>query len=128
MTAASPQTPTFPKEAPDVAPDIRPIRAAMGLSRERMARILDVSAKTVERWEARGTLPPIHNRALNHRLAQLREIVELGLIVYTPEGFRLFLTAEMPVFDGKNALEFLEHDRGEAVFGALAGDYEGIGF
>ena len=31
----------------------RDVRRTLGLSRERMARLFDVSAKTVERWESR---------------------------------------------------------------------------
>src|SRR5438309_924569 len=43
------------KPGPDLQP--RALRAALGVSRERMARLLDVSAKSVERWERDGELP-----------------------------------------------------------------------
>ena len=109
---------------PDLAP--RALREAMGLSRERMARLLDVSAKTIGRWKARSEPPA--NRTARRQLAQLREIVDLGLIVYTPEGFRLFLTTAMPVFGGRTALQFIENGEGDEVFGVLAGVYEGLGF
>ena len=112
------------QDVPDIAP--RRLRQELGLSRERMARLLDVSAKTIERWEARPEPPA--NRTARKRLAQLREIVFLGLIVYTPEGFRRFLTTPMPVFDGRTALQIIENDEGEEVVGALAADYEGLGY
>jgi len=112
------------QDVPDIAP--RRLREDLGLSRERMARLLDVSAKTIERWEARPEPPA--NRAARKRLAQLREIVFLGLIVYTPEGFHRFLTTPMPAFDGRTGLQLIENDEGEEVIGALAADYEGLGY
>jgi DNA-binding transcriptional regulator YiaG len=105
---------------------VRSMRDALGLSRERMARLLDVSAKTIERWEARNE-PPV-NRTARQRLAQIQEIVELGLIVYTPKGFHHFMTLPMPAFDGRTALQLIEQGDAERVFGELAADYEGIGF
>lgn len=101
------------------------LRGSFGLSRERMAHLLDVSAKTIERWEARREPPT--NPAARRRLAQLDEIAALGLAVYAPEGFRLFLTTPMPVFGGRTALQLIELGEGEAVMGALAADYEGLG-
>ncbi len=89
------------------------IRRLMNLSRERMGRLLDVSAKTVERWEARNELP--RNRLLRYRLAQIQEIAQLGLMVYTREGFDLFLTTPMGVFEGHTALQFIEIGRGDEV-------------
>jgi transcriptional regulator with XRE-family HTH domain len=101
------------------------MRAELGLSRERMARLLDVSAKTIERWEQRGVAP--RSTADRQRLLQIQEILELGLIVYTEEGLRLFLTTPMPVFDGSTGLQLIERGEGERVYGALAQDYEGLG-
>src|SRR5438067_11913621 len=63
----------------------RQLRAGLRLSRERMARLLDVSAKTVERWEERDALPA--SGQVRSRLAQLREIADLGLAVYTPDTY-----------------------------------------
>ncbi len=114
-------------------PSIRPpiltlaeIRGLMHLSRERMGRLIDVSAKTIERWEARGEMPK--NRLLRERLAQIQEIAELGLMVYTREGFDLFMTTPMGVFDNHTALQLIEIGRGDEVFSAFAEDYEGMGF
>jgi DNA-binding XRE family transcriptional regulator len=107
-------------------PRVAEVRRSLGLSRERMAHLFEVSAKTIERWEARGT-PPESPHA-RRRLSQLQEIAQLGHIVYTPAGFHYFLTAPMPVFGGRTALQMIELGEGDAVFAALAADYEGSGF
>jgi DNA-binding XRE family transcriptional regulator len=104
----------------------RQLREELHLSRERMARLLDVSAKTIERLEARDELPA--SRAARQRLAQIQEIVKLGRVVYTPHGIDLFLTTPMPVFDNHTALQLIELGQGDRVFAALAEDYEGLGF
>ena len=109
----------------DVSPavSVRGLRSALGISRERMGRLLDVSARTIERWEDRDRLPS--NRLLGMRSAQIQEIVDLGLIVYTPEGFVQFMSTPFPVFDGQTALQLVERGETERVMGALAADYEG---
>jgi transcriptional regulator with XRE-family HTH domain len=104
----------------------RAIREAMRISREQMGRLFDVSPRTVERWEARGDGPS--NRHLRAIMLQLHEIADLGLGVYTPEGFELFLKTPLPVFEGRTALEMIEDGHADLVFGELAADYEGLGF
>lgn len=104
----------------------REIRAQMNVSRERMGRLMDVSAKTIERWEARSEMPD--NRLVRQRMEQIREIANLGLTVYERAGFDLFLTTPMAVFGGHTALQLIEIGRGEEVIAALAADYEGLGF
>ena len=105
------------------AVSVRRIRSALGTSRERMGRLLGVSARTIERWEERDRLPS--NRLLATRLADIQEIVDLGQIVYTPEGFAQFMSTPFPVFDGQTALQLVERGETERVMGALAADYEG---
>ena len=104
----------------------RRIRDALGISRERMARVLDISTRTVERWEERAELPA--NRAGRQHLAELQHIVDLGLVVYGPEGFHKFLTLPMPIFGGRTPLQILEQGDLDRVYAALAADYEGQGF
>lgn len=111
-----------PLNAPQ-AVSTRRIRAALGISRERMGRLLDVSAKTIERWEESDRLPTSAAAAM--RLAKLQEIVDLGLIVYTPAGFVLFMSTPFPAFGGLTALQLIERGDAETVMGALAADYEG---
>ncbi len=59
--------------------DLRRLRASLGLSQEGLARALDVSGRTVERWEA-GTVPA--SEATLRVLDQLDEIAVLGREVY----------------------------------------------
>ena len=101
------------------------LRDAFGLSRERMARLVDASAKSIERWEARASSPA--DRAMRQRWSRLQEIADLGLLVYTRDGFQAFLTTPLPVFDGRTPLQTIEAGREREVIAALAADYEGLG-
>jgi DNA-binding XRE family transcriptional regulator len=101
------------------------VRRELRLSRERMARLMDVSAKTIERWEARPDIPAAPSA--RDRLALLREILDLGHVVYTPEGFQAFLTTPQPRFQRATALQLIEIGRAADVLAALAEDYEGLG-
>jgi len=103
--------------------DPHAIREALGLSYERMARLLDVSTRTVERME--GFDRPPRSRDVAGRLGQLAQVVELGQAVYAPEGWRLFLTLPQPRFGGRTAVHLIERGEIERVIGALATDYEG---
>lgn len=62
------------------SPEIRSLRSRLGLSQESFSRVLDVSARSVERWEARGTgrIDPETSR----RLEATREILSLAAEVY----------------------------------------------
>ena len=110
--------------------DVRPgeLRRDLSLSRERMARLVDVSAKTVERWEHQRGLPSGASSRVREQLAQIQEIRDLGLIVYTPDGFQLFLKTPLPTFAGRTALQMIEQGHAKAVLAALASDYEGLGY
>ncbi|MBW3613188.1 MAG: DUF2384 domain-containing protein [Chloroflexi bacterium] len=111
----------------DIAPiQPRDLRNAFRLSRERLARLVGVSAKTVERWEARPTRPA--RDETRERMAQLREIAELGTAVYTAERLADFLTAPLAEFDGRTPLQLIERGDGDRVLAALAADYEGGGY
>ncbi|PIG93584.1 transcriptional regulator [Gloeocapsopsis sp. IPPAS B-1203] len=102
------------------------IRQGLAISQERMSTLLKVSTKTVTRWE-KGERRPSDRDTLS-RLAKLKEIKELGLMVYTPEGLKEFLNTPLPVFNGRCALELLQLGEYETVIGTLAADYEGTGF
>ena len=109
----------------EAAFDLARMRTELGLSRERMARLLDVSSKTIERWEQRGAMPS--GSTDRRRLAELREIIDLGLIVYSDSGFRRFLSMPLPVFAGASALQMIERGQADLVLSALAADYDGLG-
>lgn len=104
------------------------LRHDLNLSRERMARLIDVSAKTVERWEEQRTLPDRTNARIRKLFAQIQEVRDLGLSVYTPDGFQEFLRTPLPVFGGKTALQLIEQGQADDVLAALASDYEGLGY
>lgn len=99
------------------------LRSALHISRERMGRLLDVTSRTVERSERERRLPM--SRTATERLAQLRQIVDLGLTVYTVEGFREFMATPLAVFGNGTALQAVERGQAERVLAVLASDYEG---
>ena len=111
----------------DVSPiQPRDLRTAFRLSRERLARLLGVSAKTVQRWEARPTQPA--RDETRERMARLREIAELGAAVYTRERLGDFMNAPLAEFGGRTALQLIERGEADRVIAALAADYEGAGY
>jgi DNA-binding XRE family transcriptional regulator len=103
--------------------DVAEVRAGLGVSRERMARLLDVAARTVDRWEKRGALPASERQ--RQELARLAEIAALGRVVFTEEGFGRFLVTPLPALGGRSALAAIEAGEADRVLGLLAGLYEG---
>lgn len=71
---------------------------------------------------------PHINRLAGDGLEQIQEIVQLGLMVYTPEGLELFLTTPMGIFGDQTAMHLIETGESEQVFAALPADYEGMGW
>jgi hypothetical protein len=57
----------------------------------------------------------------------LREILALAQIIYTPDGLHAFLTTQQPRFEGATVLQLIETGRAADVLDALAEDYEGLG-
>jgi DNA-binding XRE family transcriptional regulator len=110
------------------SPQLGELRHDLSLSRERMARLASVSSKTIERWEERAALPETVSAQTRILFSQLQEMRDLGLTVYSAEGFRAFLRAPLPEFDGRTALQMIEQGLVENVIAALAADYEGLGF
>ena len=102
------------------------IRHELGISQERMSNLLKVSSKTVTRWE-KGERLPNDSDALS-RLAKLKEITELGLMVYTAVGFQEFLKTPLQVFGGRSAFELLQLGDYKTVLSVIAADFEGTGF
>lgn len=102
------------------------IRSGLAISQERLSTLLRVSAKTVNRWEKDKRQP--RDRDIILRLAKLKEIKDLGLSVYTPEGLKEFLTTPLPIFGGRCAFDLLQLGDYDRVIGAIAADFEGTGF
>lgn len=61
-------------------------------------------------------------------LNRFPEVRDLGLVVYSLEGFRLFLHEPQPRFGERTAVGLLATGREEEVYAALASDHEGLGF
>ncbi|HLU37076.1 MAG TPA: helix-turn-helix domain-containing protein [Thermomicrobiales bacterium] len=102
---------------------VRALRETLGISRERMGRLLDVSARTIQRWEDNDQLPS--NRWVRAVLVDLDKILELGKEVFTPEGLQVVMTEPQPAFDGKSGLEMMEAGKSSVLYGEFAGAYEG---
>lgn len=105
---------------------LRDLRDLFRLSRERLARLIGVSAKTIERWEARPTQPARDDA--RERMAALREIAELGAAVYTRERLGDFMVTPLSDHGGLSPLQLIERGEAARVLAALAGDYEGGGY
>ena len=104
--------------------DSRQVRHALGISRDRMGRLLEVTSKTVGRLEDEQRLPT--QPAVATRLAKLKELADLGVLVYTPGGFARFMATPLPAFDGLIALQLIERGDIERVYAELAATYEGV--
>ena len=100
--------------------------ANLPLSSERMGDLFHVSSKTVQRWKERK-FTPSHEDVLG-KLSRVIEVVELGRKVYTPEGLEEFVTTPLPVFGHRSAIQLMAEGEYDKVLGALADDYEGLGF
>jgi len=102
------------------------VRGELALSQEKLGRLLRVSSRSVARWE-KEKKAPVRQETLE-RLAQLKKIITIGRKVYTAKGLNEFLSIPLSVFGGKSGYEMILLAEYEAVIGALAADYEGMGF
>lgn len=112
---------TTTRTPPTIEP--REVRLALGISRDRMGRLLEVTSKTIARLEGENRLPA--QPAVASRLAKLNELARLGLLVYSPEGFARFMATPLPGFGGITALQLIGRGDIERVFAELASTYEG---
>ena len=108
------------------APHARDLRELLRLSRERMARLIGVSSKTIERWEVGASRPSREDA--RRRLAQLSEVAALSEVVYGREGVAAFMGAPLAEHDGLSALQLIERGEADRVLAALGSDYEGGGY
>jgi transcriptional regulator with XRE-family HTH domain len=102
------------------------IRQDLALSQERLSNLLRVSVKTVSRWEKQDRQPSDPDQL--SRLAKLKEIADLGRMVYSAEGLREFLRTPLPIFGGRSGFDLIQLGDYEPVMAALAADFEGTGF
>ena len=114
----------MPRSTAAAALDPLAIRQALCVSRDRMGRLLDVTPRTVQRSEQDRRLPT--SRTATERLAQLREIIDLGRVVYSPDGFATFLQTPIPALGLATPLQAIERWQADRVLALLAADYEGV--
>jgi transcriptional regulator with XRE-family HTH domain len=95
------------------------------LSREKLAQLLGVSPRTINRWAKSGAGP--ERREHVERLSRIHEIIELGVNVYTQKGLRDFFKTALQEFEHRTAFDMLAIGKFDAVLGALAADFEGLG-
>jgi len=104
------------------APEMRTIRGRLGLSQESFSRVLDVSARSVERWEAHGATRMDAGTA--RRLAVTQEILSLAAEVYGDE-VAAFMTTPRRTLDLRTPREAMIHGDLEKVRQLLIGGIEG---
>lgn len=102
------------------------VRGELALSQEKLGRLLRVSGRSVARWEKEKKAPA--RQETLERLSQLKKITTIGRKIYTAKGLNEFLSIPLSVFEGKSGYEMILLGEYEAVIGALAADYEGMGF
>lgn len=118
------------QEVPEMAIDVRAagelraLRSRLGLSRESFSRALDVSTRSVERWEARGART--EDPGTMRRAALLAEIAQLAGEVYhgDVEAFMVTPRRALAMRTPKEAIVRgdLEAVR-EVLIGALGGHW-----
>jgi uncharacterized protein (DUF2384 family) len=111
----------------DLAPSLqlKHVFEIFPMSREKLAQLIGVSPRTLNRWSKSGAGP--ERREHITRLAKLHEILELGIKVYTAQGLRDFFKTPLPEFGHQTAFDILSIGRFDDVLGALAADHEGLG-
>lgn len=102
-------------------PDVRGLRSALGFSRESIARVLEVSTRTIERWEGGAET---ENAEALRRLDELSEIVRLGQGIYGDALARFMATPRRSIGNRTPAAALLRGDLDD-VLGILAQAHEG---
>ncbi len=101
--------------------NVRGLRLALGLSQESLARVLDVSARSVERWERGSQSRDVEVR---RRLDELDEIAMLGREAYG-EGLARFMSTPRRGLGQRTPAETLARGDRHEVLGLLAKIVEG---
>lgn len=99
------------------------VRQALGISQERLARVLDVSTRSIQRWEAANELPT--NRWVRSAYLKLGEITSLAEENFTRDGVRKIMVSGAPGYLDAPGLEMVEQGRADDVFGTLATTADG---
>ena len=110
----------------DLTPSLRlnDVVAKFPLSREKLAQLLHVSPRTINRWIKSGTGPEKREHIV--RLSRIHAILELGGKVYTEKGLKDFFMTTIPEFEHQTAFDMLSIGKFDVVLSALAADFEGL--
>lgn len=104
------------------SPEIRMTRDHLGLSQELMSRVLEVSTRSVERWESLGSVAVDPN--VQRRLATASEIAALAREVYG-EAITTFMSTPRRALEMRTPREAMVHGDLEAVRQILINALEG---
>ena len=105
--------------------DVAYLLAQLPVSEENLAKMLSTCTKNIGRWK-RGENQPRPDNI--QRIWELKQIAELGSLVYNRDGLRMFLFEPQSQFKGKNAFQLIMAGDLDEVMEALSADYEGLGF
>lgn len=92
-----------------VAGTIEFIRSSLNLSQEDLARILNVSVRTIVRWEREGDQPPSLEK---ERLELILEVVEIARDIMDLEKVPAWFSSPKEMFSGLQPLALLSSFRG----------------
>lgn len=88
---------------------IESIRATLQLSQEAFARVLEVSVRTIVRWEKEGDVPPALER---ERLELIHELVLISGEIMEEDDISAWFSRPKTAFSGNKPLALLSSFRG----------------
>lgn len=96
--------------------DLRVLRGVLGISQEMLARVLDVSSRSVERWEA-GAVPT--DQRVLRLIDRIDEVATRGLEVYG-DGLATYMRMPRRALGGRSPAAALVAGEFDGVMGLLA--------
>lgn len=120
---AEPTTAQPPRLEDGTDRQISALRGKLGVSRETLARIVDVSARTVERWEAANL--DLSEVGSVRRLIGVSEIADLAQEVYGADGIERFLVTPRRSLQMRTPKEAMVQGDLEGVRAVLVNALEG---
>lgn len=88
-----------------------------------VARVLDTSQRSVQRWTARGTAP---RKESEERLLELAAVLDLAMKILPAEGARLWLRTPIAELGWCKPLDVIKEGRFRKVIDALLALSEGV--
>lgn len=100
-----------PATIQDLAPSsaIESIRSTLQLSQETFARVLQVSVRTIVRWEKEGDAPPALER---ERLELIHELIRVSEEIMEKSDIPAWFSRPKTTFSGRKPLDLLSTFRG----------------